>query len=86
MDLLIVILLILTITKLFIMGDNLNEIKAQVQAAQAKVDKVAADVQRLHDLINNAGETPTTEEWNDVKTLVGDLNTALQAVDDVTPE
>jgi hypothetical protein len=69
------------------MGDKLNEIKAQLQAADAKVDKISADVTRLHDIISGStGETPTAEEWAEVKSLGEALNAKLQGVDDATPE
>lgn len=68
------------------MGENLNAIKADLISANEKITKIAADVQRLHDAIAAAGEVPTPEEWAEVKQISADLNTALQAVDDVTPE
>lgn len=82
----ILILLILIIIKLFFMSEQLNEIKAKLVTANDKITRVAADVQRLHDLIEAAGDIPTEEEWQEVKDLADGLNTALQAVDDSTPE
>lgn len=80
-------LLHLILKKLQQMGENLNEITAQLDAANEKVTKIAADVQSLHDQINNtSGETPTPEEWQAVKDKAAALNASLQAVDDVTPE
>lgn len=79
-------LLHLILKKLNQMGDNLNEITAALDAANEKVTKIAADVQRLHDLINQTGETPTPEEWQAVKDKAAALNASLQAVDDATPE
>ena len=69
------------------MGDNLKEIKAQLQAAGVKADKVAADVKKLHDLITGtAGETPTPEEWAEVKDMAVALNNKLQGIDDQTED
>lgn len=72
------------------MGQNLSEIKQALADASLKADKVAADVQKLHDLIQNtgggSGETPTPEEWQEVKDAAAALNAKLQSVDDATPE
>lgn len=80
------LLLFIIIIKLFSMSAELNEIKEKLIAADAKVTKVAADVQRLHDLIAAAGEVPTAAEWAEVKALADGLNASLQAVDDATSE
>lgn len=80
------ILLFIIIIKLFFMNTELQDIKDKLIAADAKVTKVAADVQRLHDLIAAAGDIPTAAEWQEVKDLAAGLNTSLQAVDDATPE
>ena len=74
------------IHKLNIMGENLNQIKDDLAAANEKVVKIAADVAHLHDLIDNAGETPTAAEWQEVKDAAAALNTSLQSVDDATPD
>lgn len=67
--------------------DDLQQIKDQLTAANQKVDRVAADVQRLHDQITAiTGDLPTQEEWDAVKAQATDLNTKLQAVDDQTAE
>ena len=76
----------LIIKKLNHMGINLTEIADSLTAANDKVTKVAADVQRLHDLIAGTGEAPTAAEWQAVKDQAAALNTSLQAVDDATPE
>lgn len=68
------------------MSQDLNEIKDQIIAANEKVTKVAADVARLHALIDSLGDVPTAAEWTEVKQLAADLNTSLQVVDDQTPE
>lgn len=73
-------------TKLNQMSLQLDELKAALVAANEKVAKVAADVTRLHEKIDAAGDVPTAEEWAEVKTLAEDLNTSLQAVDEKTPE
>lgn len=86
MQIIILILLIIIIIKLFFMSEELNEIKAALETANTKVAAIAADVQRLHDIIAAAGDIPTEEEWNEVKTLANGLNSALQAVDEQTPE
>jgi len=67
------------------MANELNDIKADIVAAKAKIVKVATDVANLHakiDLIT--GELPTAEEWAEVKALTVELNSNLQAIDDVT--
>ena len=68
------------------MNENLAAIKADLIATKDIVTNVAADVQRLHDVINGAGGMPTQAEWDEVKGIAGDLKTSLQAVDDATPE
>lgn len=69
------------------MAENLNQIKADLQAANEKADKIAADVTLLHEKIDNVeGETPTPEEWEEVKSLSSQLNSKLQGIDDQTPE
>lgn len=67
------------------MGKNIDEIKQGLADATAKVEKVAADVQRLHDTIANA-DVPTQAEWDEIKASVATLNSSLQTVDDTTPE
>jgi ribosomal protein S15P/S13E len=76
----------LLIKKISKMGENLEAIKADLTATKEIVINVAADVNRLHDLINNMGEMPTPEEWEEVITLAAELKTSLQAVDNLTPE
>lgn len=77
----------LIIKKLNKMGQNLDELNAKLDQATAKVTAIAADVQRLHDLISNTtGETPTAAEWQAIKDKADSLNASLQAVDDQTPE
>lgn len=76
----------LIIQKLNIMGENLNEVKQALQDASAKADRIQADVTKLTNAIGNTGETPTAEEWAEVKTLAADLNTKLQGIDDQTAE
>lgn len=77
----------LILHKLDNMANELAEIKAKLIEADAKVDKVSADVTRLHELIAGTGdEGPTPEEWEEVKLLATSLNDKLQAVDDSTPE
>lgn len=69
------------------MGQNLNEVKEALAAADAKADKIAADVTLLHGKIDNVnGETPTAEEWAEVKALATNLNNKLQNIDDQTAE
>lgn len=82
----IVALSILILIKLTKMGENLDAINAKLDAADAKIVKVAADVTHLHSLITGTGETPTAEEWQAVKDKADALNASLQAVDDATPE
>jgi len=87
MEVAILILLIIILFKLLFMSEQLDLIKADLLAANEKVTKVAADVQRLHDRIDEIGDgVPTAEEWAEVKQLSADLNASLQAVDDQTPE
>lgn len=86
MQIVIAILLLFIIIKLFFMSEALNEIKADLLAANEKVTKIAADVARLHAAIEALGDAPTPEELAEVKALSADLNTSLQAVDDQTPE
>lgn len=72
--------------KLNTMGDNLNEIKAALVAADAKADKIQSDVTKLTNAIGNTGETPTAEEWAEVKLIAADLNLKLQGIDDQTED
>lgn len=68
------------------MGDQLTAIKADLQAANLKADKIQADVTKLTNAIGNTGETPTPEEWAEVKLLSTDLNNKLQGIDDQTED
>lgn len=74
--------------KLEQMANELESIKEKLIAADVKIDKVAADVARLHEIINNnpGGELPAQEQWDEVVALANSLNDKLQAVDDSTPE
>lgn len=72
--------------KLDIMNEDLAQIKASLEAANVKADKIAADVTLLHTKITGTGEVPTAEEWAEVKTLSSQLNDKLQAVDDQTAD
>ena len=83
MEIFITFLLILITIKLFFMSETLNEIKADLLAANEKVTKIAADVARLHEAIE---ALPNSQELAEVKDLSAALNTSLQAVDDTTPE
>jgi uncharacterized phage infection (PIP) family protein YhgE len=77
----------LIIYKLNTMNENLNQIKADLQAANDKADKIQADVTLLHTKIDAIpGDVPTAEEWAEVKQLSSDLNSKLQNIDDATPE
>jgi predicted nuclease with TOPRIM domain len=70
-----------------IMANELDEIKAGLDAANAKVDKIRTEVASLHDTINSGnGDAPTPEQWQEVKDKVGALNTKLQEVDDQTED
>lgn len=84
-----IILVLLTIVSLisivFIM-EAIQEIKAKLQAALGKIDKVTADVALLHSKIDNLPEAPTAEEIQELKDLSTEINDKLQAVDDSTPE
>jgi len=86
MDIITSILLLLIIIKLFFMSEQLEEAKALVQAANEKVDKVAADVALLKSKVDAIADAPTAEEWSDFKQSLTDLNSKLQTVDDQTPE
>lgn len=68
------------------MGENLNVIKQQLADADVKADKIAADVLKLHNLIQGTGETPTPAEWQEVKDAATNLNNKLQGIDDQTEE
>ena len=76
----------LILLKLNDMGKELDAIKQQLVDADAKTDKIAADVKHLHDLIENAGETPTAEQWQEVKDAATALNNKLQGIDDSTED
>lgn len=82
----IFIILILITIKLLFMSEVLDQIKADLLAANEKVTKIAADVARLHAAIEALGDAPTAAELAEVKALSADLNTSLQIVDDATPE
>lgn len=86
MQIAIIILLIIITIQNFIMNNDLQEIKDKLIAADLKIDKVGADVVRLHEIINASGELPTAEEWADVKNIATSLNDKLQVVDDQTAE
>lgn len=78
---------ILIISKLNKMNTDLQEVKTALDAANAKVSKVAADVASLHAKIDAiTAEQPTAEEWAAVKAQASDLNASLQAVDDQTED
>lgn len=77
---------LLIFKKLYTMGEQLDSIKADLVAANAKADKIQADVTKLTNAIGNTGETPTAEEWAEVKQIASDLNTKLQGIDDQTAE
>lgn len=68
------------------MANEINEIKTALEAANAKADKIAADVDLLNTKIQAGGDAPTPEQWAEVKGLAQTLNNKLQAVDDKTPE
>lgn len=68
------------------MNQDLEQIKSDLTAANDKVAKVKADVTLLHTKVDAIADQPTAEEWAEVKTLSGKLNTSLQEVDDQTPE
>lgn len=77
-------LIIKTLNK---MGENIQALKADLVAANAKVDRVATDVAKLLGIIaGSAGETPTAAEWAEVKELGASLNNKLQGLDDQVPE
>lgn len=86
MQVVILIGIILIIIKLIFMSELLDQIKADLLAANEKVTKIAADVARLHAAIEAMGDAPTAAELAEVKALSADLNTSLQIVDDATPE
>lgn len=86
MDIITSILLLLIIIKLFFMSEQLEQAKLLVEAANAKVDKVAADVATLHAKVDAIVDAPTAEEWSEFKQSLTDLNDKLQVVDDQTPE
>lgn len=68
------------------MATQLEQLSASLDAANEKVAKVAADVQHLHDLITQAGDNPTPEQWAAVQAKADTLNNSLQAVDDQTED
>lgn len=68
------------------MSQELEAIKADLEAAKVKTSKIAADVAGLHAKIDALGDAPTAEELAEVKQLSADLNTSLQAVDDATAD
>lgn len=68
------------------MNEDLQQIKASLEAANTKADKIAADVTLLHTKINGIENVPTAEEWAEVKALSSQLNDKLQAVDDKTAD
>lgn len=72
--------------KLTNMATQLETLSASLDAANEKVAKVAADVQHLHDLITQAGDNPTPEQWAAVQAKADTLNNSLQAVDDQTED
>lgn len=76
----------LIITKLHNMANELEDIKADLVSANQKVAKIKADVEGLHAKIDAAGDTPTPEQWAEVKQLSSQLNSALQEVDDKTAD
>lgn len=76
----------LIIQKLNDMGQNLDDIKQALADANTKADKIASDVQHLHDLISGTGETPTPEQWQEVKDAAAALNNKLQGIDDQTED
>lgn len=82
----ITILLIILIIQNYFMSEKLNEIKAELTAANEKLTAVEADVQRLHDIIAGSGDQPTEEEWAEVKTLAEGLKNRLTKLDEETPE
>lgn len=69
------------------MSEDLNQIKADLVAANTKADKIQTDVTLLHTKINGVpGDVPTAAEWAEVKELSSTLNSKLQGIDDQTAE
>lgn len=74
------------IQKLKKMAQELDDIKADLVSANEKVTKIKADVESLHAKMDAAGDTPTAEQWAEVKSLSSQLNASLQEVDDRTED
>ena len=79
-------ILLLIIIKLFFMSEELNAIKADLEASKLSTEKIAADVTGLHAKIDAVVGVPTAAEWAEVKALSGELVTSLAAVDAQTPD
>lgn len=78
---------IFIISKLTKMNTDIQEVKDALEAANAKVTKVAADVASLHSKIDAiTAEQPTAEEWAGIKQQAATLNSTLQTVDDQTED
>lgn len=58
-----------------------EELKAALEAANTKLDKVTIEVQALADAVANNGNVP-----EDIAALVTSLNEKLQAVDDINAD
>lgn len=58
-----------------------EELRQALVAANAKVDKIAVEVQSLKDRVDQSGDVP-----QDIVDAVNSLSATLQRVDDINPD
>lgn len=68
------------------MSNEINEIKDVLVATKEIVTNVKADVELLHTKIGQVNSnSPTADQWTEIKNIANGIKDTLTEVDDLTP-